>query len=125
MDYRWNNNFAEELVDNYWSTLRTDVENSQARYPRLSEANYTSNGGTMSDFWLVNGRYLRLKNLTFGYTLPRLLTQKASIDRVRVYVSANNLFCIDQLPKGIDPEILGQAIYPVTKSVLFGLSINF
>lgn len=107
----------------YWSEKNTDEQNAGARYPRLTYANATSNY-TMSDFWMFNGRYFRLKNLTLGYTLPESLTLKVMIKRTRIYVSANDLFCISKFPKGWDPEMGGSA-YPITTSLLFGLSVNF
>lgn len=118
----WGNTPA--IIDGkYWSEKNTDEQNAAARYPRLTYANATSNNA-MSDFWMFNGRYFRLKNLTLGYTLPENLTQKVMIKRTRLYVSANDLFCISKFPKGWDPE-MGGSSYPITTSLLFGLSVNF
>ncbi|MCK9160464.1 MAG: SusC/RagA family TonB-linked outer membrane protein, partial [Bacteroidaceae bacterium] len=111
------------LENNYWSSLNTDQQNATAIYPRLTRSNI-GNNYAMSDFWLFNGRYIRLKNLTFGYTLPTELTQKAAIKRMRLYVSGNDLFCLSGFPKGWDPE-MGNSSYPITTSLLFGVSINF
>ena len=116
-------NIPEIYDGNYWSVFNTDQQNASAKYPRLTRANVESNMA-MSDFWMFNGRYFRLKNLTLGYTLPKTLTQKISINRLRVYVSASDLFSIDNFPKGWDPE-MGVSEYPITTSVLFGLSVNF
>lgn len=66
----------------------------------------SGNFGTISSFWVENGDYLKLKNLVFGYTLPRNLTRKAYFEKVRVYFSASNLFTITKY-SGIDPEIAG------------------
>ncbi|MDE7119302.1 MAG: SusC/RagA family TonB-linked outer membrane protein, partial [Muribaculaceae bacterium] len=111
------------LDGRYWSSLNTPEQNLAAEYPRLTYVNRDSNNA-MSTFWLFNGRYFRMKNLTLGYTLPKALTSKAYIDRLRVYVSANDLFCIHNYPKGYDPERTTSQ-YPLTKQVLFGLSVNF
>ncbi|MDU1890106.1 MAG: TonB-dependent receptor [Dysgonomonas sp.] len=116
-------NIPEILDGNYWSVFNTDAENAKAKYPRLTRANVESNMA-MSNFWLFNGRYFRLKNLTLGYTLPTVLTQKANIKKIRVYASASDLFCISNFPKGWDPE-MGVSSYPITTSLLFGLSVNF
>lgn len=78
----------------------------------------------MSDFWLFNGRYLRMKSLTVGYTLPSALTKKISMETVRFYVSGNDLFCISNYPYGWDPEVSVTG-YPITMSVLLGVSVNF
>lgn len=118
----WGNTPA--IIDgNYWSEKNTDAQNAQAFYPRLTYANASSNYA-MSDYWLFKGRYFRLKNLTFGYTLPTAWTEKVTIKKARVYVAANDLFCISKYPSGWDPE-MGSSSYPITTSLLFGLSINF
>ena len=116
-------NIPDIYDGNYWSQFNTSEENASAKYPRLS---YSSSGNnyTVSDFWLFNGRYFRLKNLTLGYTLPKAMTQKASMKKVRVYASASDLFCISNYPKGWDPE-MGVSSYPITTSLVFGLSVNF
>lgn len=111
------------LDGNYWSSYNTDAQNASARYPRLTYVNQESNNA-MSTFWMFNGRYFRMKNITLGYTLPSSLTQKAHINNVRVYVSGSDLFCISNYPKGWDPE-RGTSSYPITTSVVFGLSVNF
>lgn len=116
-------NIPEFLDGNIWSSLNSAEENAKAKYPRLTYANAGSNY-VMSDFWLFNGRYVRLKNITFGYTLPKNLTQKVHINNVRVYVSANDLFCLSKYPEGWDPE-MGYDKYPITRSVLLGVSVNF
>ncbi|MBQ8520784.1 MAG: TonB-dependent receptor [Bacteroides sp.] len=60
--------------------------------------------GIVTSLWLEDGDYLRLQNLTVGYTLPKELTRKASIENVRFYLSATNLFTITGY-SGIDPEV--------------------
>ena len=52
-----------------WSKYNTDEQNLAARYPRLSENNKGANY-TMSDFWLINGAYFRMKKITLGYNVP-------------------------------------------------------
>lgn len=116
-------NIPTILEGNYWSSLNSDAENAKSKYPRLTVTN-VGNNMTMSDFWLFNGRYVRLKNVTLGYSLPNTLTQKAHLERVRFYVSANDLFCLSKYPTGWDPE-MGVSAYPITTSVLFGVSVNF
>ncbi len=107
----------------YWSSFNTEEENQAARYPRLTYQNNESNNA-MSTFWLFNGSYFRLKNVTLGYTLPKNLTHKVKIDKVRLYVSASDLFSLSHYPTGWDPE-RDAASYAMTTSVLFGLNVNF
>lgn len=115
--------FPELLEGKYWSAKNTAEQNLNAEYPRLTRNNADANLA-MSDYWLFNSRYLRLKNLTIGYTLPSEWTKKASIEAVRIYVSGNDLFCISQYPKGWDPEVSVSG-YPITTSLLLGVSVNF
>lgn len=120
--HNWGNTPA--IIDgNYWSEKNTPERNAEVFYPRLTSTNANANYA-MSDYWLFNGRYFRMKNVTLGYTLPQSLTEKVTIKQVRVYVAANDLFCISRFPKGWDPE-MGSSSYPITTSVLFGLSVNF
>ena len=118
----WGNTPA--IIDGkYWSEKNTPEQNANAKYPRLTYANANSNYA-MSDYWLFNGRYFRLKNITLGYTLPKTWTEKVTIKQARIYVAANDLFCVSQYPSGWDPE-MGTSSYPITTSVLFGLSVKF
>ncbi|MDE7119642.1 MAG: TonB-dependent receptor, partial [Muribaculaceae bacterium] len=64
----------------------------------------SGNFGTISSWWLEKGDYLKCKSFVFGYTLPKQLTMKAYMSKVRVYFSASNLFTITSY-SGIDPEI--------------------
>ena len=116
-------NVPSVIEGKYWSSYNTDEQNANAIYPRISNVNAPSNY-TMSDFWMFNGRYLRLKNITLGYTLPEMITKGAFIKRARIYVSANDLFQLSDYPTGWDPEMSGTG-YPITKSFLFGLSVKF
>lgn len=107
----------------YWSPFNTDAQNLVAQYPRLTKTNAATNYVT-SDFWIFNGRYFRLKNITLGYTLPELWTNKVGIKKTRVYFSASDLFCFSKFPDGWDPE-MGASKYPITTSLVLGLSVNF
>lgn len=107
----------------YWSVFNTKQENLAAEYPRLTNTTKGNNYAT-SDFWIFNGRYFRMKNITLGYTLPQKLTRKAFIQKVRFYFSANDVFCISNYPKGWDPE-MGVSSYPITTSLIVGVNLQF
>ncbi len=90
---------------------QTDAEhqwlpaNTDARWPRYRTDNY-NRGHTsfaFNDFWLINGSYVRLKNLELGYTLPAALTQKWAIRKCKIYVSGSNLLTFSKLDF-LDPE---------------------
>ena len=92
-------------------------------------ANNTSNSAyTSSTRFLERGDYLRVKDLTLGYTLPQKWTKKAAMSNVRLYVSAYNLFTFHDASTW-DPERgfmgAGLGIYPTTKSFIVGLDISF
>ena len=76
---------------------------------------------------MQNAAYIRLKNLTFGYTLPAQWTNKLNISRLRIFFSGDNLFYVSGLYKhyNIDPEGLGGQMYPLQRSYSFGLNVTF
>ena len=111
------------LDGNYWSSKNTPEQNMNAKYPRLTNVN-AGTDYAMSDYWLFNGRYFRMKNVTLGYTFPKSWLESVGINNVRMYVSANDLFCISKYPTGWDPE-MGANSYPITTTLLFGVSVNF
>lgn len=110
------------LIDgNYWSVYNTPEQNAVVDYPRIGNKN-RSNNTRFSDYWLVDGSYLRIKNISFGYTLPSDIMKKSGFSKIRIYVSGNDLFTFDHLPNGIDPEQGGG--YLITKTFLLGLKVN-
>ena len=87
----------------------------------------------MSDAYVFDASYFRIKQIQLGYTLPQNLTRKAFIDKCRLYVSLDDFFTFTSYP-GIDPEVSASATsgmgvdfgnYPTTKKVVFGLSVTF
>ncbi|MDE6529042.1 MAG: SusC/RagA family TonB-linked outer membrane protein, partial [Muribaculaceae bacterium] len=97
--------------------------NRDAYFPRPTYENVTGNRVT-SDRYLQDASYLRLKNLTLGYTLPHHLTTKWSIDKVRIYFSGQNLLTFDHLFDIYDPETLSLSRYPLQKAFSFGVNIT-
>lgn len=106
-----------------WSKYNTDEQNLAAKYPRLSQNNRGDNYA-MSDYWLFDGAYLRLKNITLGYNLPTAYAQKVSLQKVRIYASASDILTFNKYPKGWDPEVSSTG-YPITSAYVFGLSVTF
>ncbi|MDR1938966.1 MAG: TonB-dependent receptor [Tannerellaceae bacterium] len=112
------------LIDGrYYSQYNTPEQNLAAEYPRLTYSN-PGNNYAMSDYWLFNGRYFRLKNVNLGYTLPKQWASKVQLQNIRFYVSVSDLFCLSQYPKGYDPES-GINDYPITTTVILGASVKF
>lgn len=113
------------FLGNTWTADHTD-----ASFPRLtvdnkrSKWNYENN-----DFMLQNNRYVRLKSLVIGYTLPDKIIEKVKLDRVRVYFSGNDLWESTSIKDGYDPE-MGEASvddngYPYARTWSFGVNIGF
>lgn len=89
-----------------------------------------SNANAISSRFLMNGSYLRMKSLVFGYTLPKQILAPAMIDNLRVFVSADNLFTLRASDFiGFDPQARSNGVqswaYPVPTNVMFGLSLGF
>lgn len=105
-----------------------NLDNRDADYPRLlpSTLGSTSTNNYLSTYWLQDLSYARLKNVQLGYTFKTRVFQKLGLDRIRGYVSADNLLTITKF-KGLDPEKSTYAndSYPITKSVVFGLNVEF
>jgi len=80
-----------------------------------------------SDRFIEDGSYLRIKNITLGYTFPESMVKKAKISSARIYVSCQNLFTFTKYT-GFDPEVSSNGIdfslYPVTRTISFGVNIN-
>ena len=107
----------KEVADGRWYEGRTD-----ATYPRLLENTITTNSFA-SDFYLTSLDYLKIRNITLGYTLPKAWTSKAQLDRVRVYGSLENFFTFTGF-KGFDPEVSGMT-YPTMRQAVLGINVSF
>lgn len=111
-----------------WNERWTPENNDRdAIIPRQKIGQTTNNWN--SDYWYKNASYLRLKNVTLGYTFNKSLVQKLRMENLRLFVVGTNLFAINPLRKyGLDPETPDATrgwSYPVTKSVSLGLNVSF
>lgn len=107
-------------VEQSWSETNTG-----ASFPRIFA---NTNNQAISSTWVFDASYLRVRNISIGYTLPRSLLGKVGINTLRVYASGQNLFTFDNLPEGIDPLIPNGSVgafFPVVSSMTFGLNVNF
>ena len=106
-------------------------------FPRLVDGDPNGNFTNPSNFYLQDGAYLKLKTLQLGYTLTGKLLHTAAFDRVRIYVSGNNLLTLTKYD-GFDPELSGtvsgsnvpllsidRGVYPQARSYLVGANITF
>ena len=133
------------MYENRWTE---ENNNPNALVPRLGSI---ASGGGYSDFYLTNSNYIRLKNLSFGYTLPKEWVEKAGIDNLRLYFAGTNLLTFDKLKDyGVDPEVTNASsginqnnqhqyiapmdvrpearngyYYPQQRTLTFGLNLTF
>lgn len=123
-------NVSVAYFQNHWTP--TNPSNTYAR--ALANDDNTLNN-VPSSAWIENGSYLRLKNLTVGYTLPGALSSRFSLSKLRLYVSTQNLFTITKY-SGLDPEIgiqggnatqngVDNGTYPSSRFYTFGLNVTF
>lgn len=112
-------NVTTAFLDRYHPTA-----NPTGNFPRLGNGNYNS---LPSDYWLKDASYLRLKNIELGYSFNQSWVSKARIQRLRVYVSAQNLLTFtgikDYDPEKFSADTRGHA-YPNAKTVSLGLNIT-
>lgn len=93
-------------------------------YPRLRMNENDAQNKAASTFYLYKGDFLKLKNLSVGYTLPAAVSKKVFAERIRLYFSGENLLTITSFP-GQDPEIGSSIGYPSLKQISFGANITF
>lgn len=114
--------FTHKIYSDYWTPTNTG-----ARFPRPTK--YTMKNAQISDFWMVDGQFLRLKNIRVSYDIPQKFCEKLTVGNINVYLSATNLLTFSELNKyNIDPEMEGrgqESSFPQTSVTTLGLNVNF
>ncbi|HEY4063059.1 MAG TPA: TonB-dependent receptor [Puia sp.] len=107
-----------QFSTNYWTPDHTN-----SFFPRVR----FSGGGNEQeqDKYILNAAYVRVKQLTIGYSLPRAMTTRLKIQRIRFYATGQNLFTFTPLNKNYDPEVVNFNTYPLNRSISFGLQATF
>jgi TonB-linked SusC/RagA family outer membrane protein len=123
-----------DMLDaNYQTSIlnRWTGEGSTNENPRLTRDDPNGNYRKMSSYYLQKGDYMRIKLVQLGYTLPKDVTTRFGANKVRLYVTGENLFTFTKYT-GYDPEIAGgneygidRAYYPQARTFLFGANIQF
>jgi TonB-linked SusC/RagA family outer membrane protein len=96
-------------------------------WPRLTDNDLNNNFEYNSSFYLQSGTYFRIKTLQLGYTLDRNLAQKIGIQKLRIYLTGQNLVTFTKYT-GYDPDISGsidQGFYPQARTFIVGLNVGF
>ena len=117
---------SRELYNNFWTPGNTD-----ARYARMADGLYNYNS-SVNDRYVFSTSYLRMKNITLSYELPRSVAERLHIGSASIYAVATNLFTVTDWP-GIDPESVGTGTtmgtnydsYPLSKSFSVGVKLSF
>lgn len=113
-------NQTRKVLDR-WTGEGTSNSVPRAIYSDPNENNRTSNR------FIEDGSFLRLKNVTLGYTIPQEWVKKAYLSTARIYMSCQNLYTLTKY-SGFDPEVVGGVDnnnYPLTRTISFGLDIKF
>lgn len=112
----------------YWTP-----DNQDAFYPRMygNNANFSGDRGNYAHSrrtqtkYLRDAGYLRINNITLGYTLPKDVINKIKFDKIRLFVSGENLHTFHQLPKGVTPDVNADGAYPIMKNIAIGAQLSF
>ncbi|PJJ66756.1 SusC/RagA family TonB-linked outer membrane protein [Chryseobacterium geocarposphaerae] len=118
-------NYQTKILD------RWTGEGSTNENPRLTRADANKNYSRLSDWYLQKGDYFRIKLIQLGYTLPQDITQNFGVNKLRFYVTAENLITFTKYT-GYDPEIaagdsfgIDRAFYPQARTFMLGANVTF
>jgi TonB-linked SusC/RagA family outer membrane protein len=128
---KWGVNHHTDIL-NAWTP-----ENPTSNIPRLEDTSLSNNIRVMSDRWIEDGSYLRLKTVSLGYTLPKAIISKLKISNLRIYSTVQNLLTFTNY-KGFDPEVsqdngwktsgldigVDNGKYPQPTTILFGINVS-
>lgn len=127
-------NFERQLPYANWLDYRIARwigEGSTNEHPRLTTG--PNNNAQLSDYFIEDGSFLRLRNIQLGYSLPANVMQTVGLSNARIYIAANNLLTLTKY-RGFDPDFSGvdplasgidYGFYPQAKSYMVGLNLNF
>ena len=125
-----NNIYQESMNTGENQTVRTNQ-----RWEGAGTSNYMpraiygdpNNNSRVSTRYIENGSYLRIKNITLGYTFPKTILQHIKFSSLRIYASCNNVYTFTHY-SGFDPEVVvngvDYSVYPVTRTMSVGINLN-
>jgi TonB-linked SusC/RagA family outer membrane protein len=131
-------NILKEYADNAWTP-----ENRSAKYQRLTRQDDNHNT-RISDYYLMNGDFLKIRNIQLGYSFSKNMLKKLQIDNLRLFASVEDIYTFTSYPANLDPELpignntylngnlqsvlttgVDQGHYPLPVTFTFGLSVGF
>ncbi len=119
------NAFKHVLENAFDPTAENLSAEASKRYPRI-HVGHNSNNDVLSDWWMIDGSYIRLKSVQLSYTLPEKITRKIRMANAMIYLAGTNLFTISHYPY-LDPENPGitNGYYPQQRTFSLGLNLTF
>lgn len=118
-------NIQKWQMEGCWNVQQ---DNRYPAYPRLQVmSNAGSNNTLLSDWWVIDASYVKIRNIQLGYSLPQSVTKKFGSTGLRFYLSFENPFTFDKYRKGWDPENTNNngQYYPVMSTYSFGVTLKF
>jgi len=124
IDYEYGATYKPSALENgakanYWTP-----ENPSNDYPRPNSGYSTTSYLFQSTLRYVDGSFVKIRDLTLGYTLPKTLLDKIAVNRARIYCTLQNYFVFSKI-NDYDPERGGDLSFPLTKSIIFGVNLDF
>lgn len=119
-------NAFKHVMENAFDPTAVDLAaEASKRYPRI-HVGHNSNNDVLSDWWMIDGSYIRLKNVQLSYTLPEKITRKIRMSNAMIYIAGTNLFTLSHYPY-LDPENPGitNGYYPQQRTFSLGLNLTF
>ncbi|MCX2476990.1 TonB-dependent receptor [Pedobacter sp. MC2016-05] len=108
-----------------WAGDVWTAENPNAKYPRPVGQNWAESGASTSSFWLVNGAYLRLRNINIDYDLPQKWISKVGLSGTQLFFNGTNLLTFSAMKEFQDPEQNNYDSFPIMKTFTLGLNVKF
>ena len=129
-DIQFESHMQTLTINSVWNSYkflyngRWTEDNPDAEFPGTTSG-YNSYNAKTSDLWRRSANYIRLKNLTLGYTMPKKWINKTGISDIRIYVAGYNLLTFDKIKTfQYDPETGASLTYPLYKSLSFGFNVT-
>ncbi len=105
----------------YWTP-----ENTDARFPRITDGGFNDNNYRYSDFWMRNGTHLRVRNVNLSYTLPQIGNGEGIFKDAQIFATGFNILVLKTFEEEFDPQMQSDTgwYYPQNKSYTFGINLT-
>jgi TonB-linked SusC/RagA family outer membrane protein len=124
INYEYNANYKPSALENSSVADFWTPENPTNAFPRPNSGYSTTSYLFQSSLRYVDGSFVKVRDITLGYTLPQPVMNKLSVHRARIYATLQNYFVFSKIDD-YDPERGGDLSFPMTKSVVFGVNFDF